>query len=147
MSIFDFLENKSKDELYPMIDFLDSSVNRTDFVKYVDLLTAGVGIGLEENGCDFPNDLDEYALTHNRGFEGIRFYSFDEKISVDVPTFRKYLRIACEVYWQKYPESKTQLEEYMSRPQPPLEEGTLEEWKRRKAAGEYPKPYSEFGNN
>lgn len=64
-------------------------------------------------------------------------------MTVDIPTFRKYLRIACEAYWKTHPESRAQIEEYLARPQPPLEEGALPEWRRRRDAGEYPTPLSE----
>ncbi len=145
MKVFDLLIKSIKDEkLYPMADFFDSLANRTDFVHYVDYLTKGISIGLEESGCDFPNSLDEYSIYQGLGFDGIHFYSFENEVSVDVSTFRKYLRIACDVYLQEHSEDRQQIEEYLARPQPPLEERTLEEWKRRKAAGEYPKPYSEF---
>lgn len=146
LSVYQTLSKTGHKESLVAASFFSSLASRIDFVYYVDYLTKGIGIGLEESGCDFPNSLDEYLIYQGLGFDGIRFYSFEDEVSVDVLTFRKYLRMACDAYLQEHPKDRQQLEEYLARPQPPLEEGTLDEWKRRKAAGEYPKPYSEFEN-
>ncbi len=138
------LNVKTAEKIRPLAVFFDS-LSDEDFVRYVDYLTKSIGIGMDGvTGCTFPNNLDEYQIMQGEGFDGIQFSFYEEDIEVDVPTFRKYLRMACEIYWQEHPESKEILEEYLARPQPPLEEGTLEEWKSRRDAGEYPKPYSEF---
>lgn len=140
------LLSEMKDKrLYLIADYLDSFQIRNNFLKEVNDLTQNWGNAVEGIlSCTFPRQLDEYELSIGEGFDGIEFSLFEDKISVDVPTFRKYLRIACEAYWTEYPKSRTQLEEYLARPQPPLEEGTVDEWKQRKATGEFPKPYSEF---
>ena len=125
--------------------YFSSSTILKNFVEEINTLT-GIGEGSSEQGilgCTFPRQLDEYEVV-NHGFDGIAFSLFEDTVVVDIPTFRKYLRIACEVYWQEHPESKEILQKYLARPQPPLEEGALDEWKRRRDAGEYPKPYSEF---
>lgn len=140
--------NKTEAKKYsPMLSYFESIINGNNFLKEVNSLTSGNGGAIEGvSACTFPEELDEYELAIGEGFDGIEFILFEDKISVDVPTFRKYLRMACEVYWTEYPESKAQLENYLARPQPPLEKDTLDEWKRRKADGQYPKPYSEFEN-
>ena len=144
-----FIEQKLReaiidDRLTIIAVYFDSSEIRNNFLKEVDSLTgAGEGNAIEGVlGCTFPRQLDEYEVV-NFGFDGVEFALFEDRISVDVPTFRKYLRIACEAYWSEHPESRAQLEEYLARPQPPLEDGALPEWKRRRDAGEYPKPISE----
>lgn len=116
-----------------------------DFSKEVDDLTE-LGEGSSEQGvlgCTFPRQLDEYEIA-NHGFNGVNFSLFEDEITVDLPTFRKYLRIACEAYWEIYPESKSQLEKYLAREQPPLEKGALPLWKEMRDAGKFPEPYSEF---
>ncbi len=134
-------ENK---KLEPIAYYFDSLAFRDEFIERVDNLTRGKGSSIEGvMGCTFPRELDEYEV-YNHGFDGIIFDCLDDEVVVDIPTFRKYLRMACEVYWKEHPESREILEKYLARPQPPLEEGALDEWKRRRDAGEYPKPYSEF---
>lgn len=128
-----------------MADYLDTYQVRENFVREIDGLTQNNGGFVEGiSGCHFPAELDEHELSIGDDFDGIEFTLFEDKISVDVPTFRKYLRMACEVYWSEHPETRMQLEEYLARPQPPLEEGTLHEWRRRRDASEYPKPLSEL---
>ncbi len=144
IAVYQVLADIGHKESFIIASFFSSLASRTDFVYYIDYLSRGMSIGLEESGCDFPSSLDEYLVSQDLGFNGVKFYEFDNEITVDVPTFRKYLRLACEAYWQEHPESKEILQKYLVRPQPPLEEGALEEWKRRRDAGEYPKPYSEF---
>lgn len=132
-------------KIVPMLTYLHTIINRNNFVKEVDDLTRNWGGAVEGiMACTFPRQLDEYELAIGEGFDGIEFIMFEDKISVDVPTFRKYLEMACEVYWTHYPESKSQLKEYLARPQPPLEEDALDEWRSRRDSGEFPKPYSEF---
>ena len=132
------------DRLTIIAVYFDANEIRNNFINEVETLT-GIGEGSAIEGilsCTFPRQLDEYEVCHH-GFDGINFSLFEDNISVDIPTFRKYLRIACEAYWKIYPKSRAQLEEYLSRPQPPLEEGALPEWRRRRDAGEYPKSLSE----
>lgn len=132
------------DRLTIIAVYFDAYEIRNNFINEVDALT-GIGEGSAIEGilsCTFPRQLDEYEVCHN-GFDGINFSLFEDNVSVDIPTFRKYLRIACEVYWKIYPEAQSQLEAYLARLQPPLEEGALPEWKQRRDAGEYSKPISE----
>ena len=125
--------------------YFDALATNNNFVQAIDGLTKNEGRVVDEYlVCYFPKQLDEGEISIGGGFEGIEFSLFEDKISIDVPTFRKYLRMACEIYWTEYPETKAKLEEYLMRPQPSLEEGASDEWKRRRDAGEYPKPYSEF---
>lgn len=140
------LEDKEKVvKIKPLLVFFDSLPD-SDFIKYVDLLTQGIGIGIEGvTGCTFPNNLDEYqVVVEGEGFDGVQFTYFEDSVEVDVPTFRKFLRIACEDYWTEYPESRLRLEEYLARPQPPLEEGTTDEWKRKQKEGEFAMPISDI---
>lgn len=144
MSWIKFDKNDEMPErLRPMGVYFQTVLNRSNFVKEVRDLTNGEGGAIEGNvSCTFPRQLDEYEVA-NHGFDGIAFDFFEDEIAVDVPTFRKYLRMACEDYLREHPEDRHQIEEYLARPQPPLEEGALPEWKRRRDAGEYPKPISE----
>ena len=136
--------NEMPEKFRPMGVYFQTIINRSNFVEEVNDLTKGEGNAIEGVvSCTFPRQLDEYEV-YNDGFNGIIFDFYEDEVVVDVPTFRKYLRMACEAYWQELPESKAVLEKYLARPQPPLEEGASEEWIRRRDAGEYPKPYSEF---
>lgn len=132
------------DRLTIIAVYFDADEVRNNFVKEVDDLTR-IGEGSAIEGilaCTFPRQLDEYEVVHH-GFDGVNFSLFEDEVTVDIPTFRKYLRIACEAYWKVHPESRALLQKYLARPQPPLEEGALPEWRRRRDAGEYPKPISE----
>lgn len=131
-------------ELRPMGSYFQTIINRNNFIQNIDTITKGLSDAIEGvSSCFFPRDLDEYEII-NHGFDGVNFSLFEDEITIDVPTFRKYLRIACEAYYEVHPESRTQLEEFLSRPQPSLEEGALPLWKEMRDAGKFPKPYSEF---
>lgn len=139
-TLLDIMDEK----LHPIAYYFDAVESHSIFIEDVNSLTNGEG-GRSIEGiidCTFPCQLDEFQI-YNSGFDGIQFIFFEEEIVVDVPTFRKYLRIACEAYWTQYPESRATLEEYLARPQPPLEEGALNDWKTLRDAGKYAKPFSE----
>lgn len=138
------IENTPQFKLLSPVQILFNAIPDSDFVRYVDALTKGAGLGIQGiTGVMFPSNLDEYEVYNGMGFDGVQFTFYDEEVEVDVPTFRKYLRMACDAYLQEHPADRQQIEEYLARPQPPLEEGALPEWRRRRDAGEYPQPISE----
>lgn len=123
----------------PLIAFLDS-IPDSRFVKTIDTLTQGYGTGFEGvTACLFPDELDEYMIARGEGFEnGVQFIFFEDEIVVDIDTFWKYLRMACEVYWQKNAQDKNSLESFLVRPKPSLEMSSeVAEWMRKWKAGEY----------
>ena len=146
MSWIKFDKNDAMPEkLRPMGSYFQTVVNRNNFVKEVNDLTKGEGDAIEGYlACTFPKQLNESDLAIGEGFDGVEFSMFEDKISVNVPTFRKYLLMVCDAYLQEHPEDRAQIEEYLARSQPPLEEGALPEWRRRRDAGEYPKPLSDI---
>ncbi len=109
-------------KLSPMIAFFNT-VGDGSFVDLVDSLTRGTRASYNSVHCFFPSDLDEYEVAKLGGKvpDGIEF-SFDwgEEVYVDVPTFRHYLKLACEAYVREHPEDKTTIDELLARPQPPL---------------------------
>jgi len=132
-------EDYQVEKFLPMINFYDS-IPDSDFVRTIDGLTQGYGRGFHGvTVCLFPAELDEYMVSHDEGFEnGVQFIDMDDEVVVDIDTFWKYLTMACEAYWNEHPESKPQLQEYLSRPKPSLElTGEVAEWIRKWKAGEY----------
>ncbi len=133
------LEEKEIREFLPMFNFFDS-IPDSDFVKTVNYLTQGNGRGFHGiTVCIFPDELDEYMISHGEGFENsVQFIDLDEEVVVDIETFWKYLTMACEAYWQEHPEAKEVLQEYLARPKPSLEMSPeVAEWWRKWKAGEY----------
>ncbi len=123
----------------PLIVFLDSIPN-SDFVNTIDSLTKGYGTGFQGvTACLFPNELDEYMISRGEGFDnGVQFIFFEDEVVVDIDTFWKYLRMACEAYWQEHPEDKETLQSYLARPKPSLEMSPeVAKWWRKWKAGEY----------
>ncbi len=109
--------------MYPVKSFFYSIFNK-DFTSKVNDLTKGISVHMEKNHCIFPNDLDDFDIEQMGGEKLNKIeFSFDwgEEVFVDIPTFREFLNMACESYWQEHPESKMILEEYLARPQPALE--------------------------
>lgn len=138
------IENHSNFKALSPMQIFFNAVPDKEFSSSAKALTEGYGDAIEGiTGCFFPRDLDEYEVYNGLGFDGIQFTFYDEEVVVDVPTFRKYLKMACDAYLQEHPKDRKQIEEYLARPQPPLEEGTMEEWRRRRNAGEYSKPLSD----
>ncbi len=133
------IQEMKNPELEPLVYFLDS-IPKSSFPKYVDILTQGYGTGFQGiTACLFPDELDEYMISHGEGFENsVQFIFFEDEVVVDIETFWKYLTMACEVYWQEHPEDKEILQKYLARPKPSLEMSPeVAEWWRKWKAGEY----------
>lgn len=138
------IENNRQFEKLSPVQILLNAIPDSDFVRYVDAMTKGAGLGIQGiTGIMFPSNLDEYEVYNGLGFDGVQFSFYEEEVTVDVPTFRKYLKMACDAYLTEHPEDRAQIEQYLARPQPPLEEDTLPEWRKRRDAGEYSKPLSD----
>lgn len=100
-----------------------NAVSDSDFVKDVDRLTRGEGMCIDVVCCHFPSGMDEYELVVERGgkpLTGIEFSLYEDEIVIDVPTFRYYLKLACNAYVREHPEDRAKIEELLARPQPPL---------------------------
>ncbi|MGI9055900.1 MAG: ribonuclease toxin immunity protein CdiI [Pyrinomonadaceae bacterium] len=136
---FQKLDISKIEELIPMLNFFDS-IPDSDFIKTVDLLTQGYGRGFHGiTVCLFPDELDEYMISHGEGFDnGVQFIDMDDEIVVDIGTFWKYLTLACEIYWQQHPKDKFVLQDYLARPKPSLEMSPeVAGWWRKWKSGEY----------
>lgn len=132
------LPDDELEKIVPIAVFFDA-IPDEKFVDCIEGLTKGHGAFFNYGGCMFPADLDEYMISHDEGFEnGVQFIDIDDELTVDMRTFRKYLEMACEGYWQERPEKKETLQRILKQPQaqpdlPP----DVAEWTRKLKAGEY----------
>jgi hypothetical protein len=94
------------------------------FIGVIDYLTRGIGYGIDvAHHCTFPSDLDDYdryVIRQGKPLEGIEFSLFDDAVVLDVPTFRRFLTMACDAQVKRHPEDRAKIEELLARPQLPL---------------------------
>lgn len=110
------------ERLFPVQAFFNA-IDDDLFVRTVDCLTRGTGAGFNNAVCSFPGDLDEYAIAvelKGKVPDGIMFSLFEDEVVVDIPTFRRFLTLACEAYVHDHPEDRARIEELLARPQPAL---------------------------
>jgi hypothetical protein len=116
-------DNPEYERFFPIQAFFNE-LNDNEFISAVDCLTRGVGAHTEKTHCFFPGDLDEYAVEVEMGGkvpDGIEFsLEWGEEVYVDIPTFRRFLTMACESYLKEHPEDTAIINELLARPQPPL---------------------------
>ena len=88
------------------------------FIEYVSsFINKKEGVGDENGGCRFPNDLDEYELFNDYGgkpFEGVECWYQDYNIVVSEEEFFNVLRQACERYIELHPDEKDELQKIMA---------------------------------
>lgn len=88
-----------------------------NFLSIVDSLLKKQGTVINDEGCSFPEDLDEDELYNDYGgipFEGVNCWSFDNEVTVSEEEFFKVLKMACERYIELHPEKKEELEQIIS---------------------------------
>jgi hypothetical protein len=111
------------EKFFPVQAFFNE-INHLNFVDVVDHLTRGIGYGMEDSGgCTFPSDMDDYERyveREGKPLEGIEFSVDDDDVVLDVPTFRRFLTMACDAHVKRHPEDRAKIEELLARPQPPL---------------------------
>jgi hypothetical protein len=110
------------EKFFPVQAFFNE-ISDGSFIRVIDHLTRGEGYGLNVAVCTFPAHMDDYERYVERAekpLEGVEFSLFDDDVVLDVPTFRRFLTMACEAYVKKYPEDRATIEELLARPQPPL---------------------------
>jgi hypothetical protein len=66
------------------------------------------------------DDYERYVERAGKPLEGIEFGIFHEDVVIDVPTFRRFLTMACDAHVKRHPEDRAKIEELLARPQPPL---------------------------
>ena len=91
--------------------------NRSDFLLTIACLLGKEGTVVNESGCHFPNDLDEYELYNDYDgvpFEGVECWSFEDEVTVSEEDFFSVLKIACERYIELHPNEKDELQKIMA---------------------------------
>jgi hypothetical protein len=110
------------EKFFPVQAFFNE-ISYPNFVDIVDYLTRGVGCELNVADCTFPSHMDDYERyveRQGKPLEGIEFALFDDVVVVDIPTFRHFLKMACDAHVKRHPEDRAKIEELLARPQPPL---------------------------
>lgn len=66
-------------------------------------------------GCSFASSCDEEDIENGDYFEdGVMFYLNDDDVIVAYQTFYDCLRLACEIYLEKYQEDNKMIDEKLS---------------------------------
>jgi hypothetical protein len=115
-------ETPEYEKFFPVQAFFNE-ISHLGFIDVVDHLTRGEGYGLNVAVCTFPAHMDDYERYVERAgkpLEGIEFSFFDDDVVLDVPTFRRFLTMACDAHVKRHPEDRAKIEELLARPQPPL---------------------------
>lgn len=95
---------------FPVITFFNAIPN-SDFLEVIEQFSLGIGRGINNTICTFPEDLDP----DEGSFEGVMFSIDDEEIVVDREVFLYYLEKACLVYLEDYPDKKSIIDTYFDR--------------------------------
>ena len=114
--LFENLDPK-KDEFIIVKELLNHFGEYPDFSLTVDCLLGKEGTVINEDGCCFPGDLDEYELYNDYNgvpFEGVKCWVYEDEIIVSENDFFKLLKIACERYIELHPNEKDELQKIMA---------------------------------
>ncbi|MCM3025303.1 ribonuclease toxin immunity protein CdiI [Bacillus safensis] len=97
-----------RDEHFPVVAFFNA-ITDDSFVNVVQHLSTGVGYGINDVDCTFPNDLEP----DEEPFHGVLFALHDDEVIVDYQTFYYYLEQACNTYITEYPQDKKTISEVL----------------------------------
>lgn len=100
-----FKSDQLENHHFPIVAFFNA-ISDNSFVHVLEQFTLGVGSGINETVCTFPEDLDP----GDEVFDGVMFSLFDEEVIVDYQTFFYYLKLACSIYLEDHPEDKAVIE-------------------------------------
>lgn len=100
---------KSKDLLapnhFPVISFFNA-ISNSDFIKVIEQMSVGIGTGINDADCSFPDDVEEYEKT----FDGVRFSLIDEEVILSYEMFYYYLNKACENYLDTFHDDRSKVD-------------------------------------
>ena len=116
VQLFENIDRKN-DNLKIAKNVLNSFGERSDFPLIVDCLLGKEGTSVNEDGCSFPDDLDEDELYNDYDgvpFEGVNCWYFDEEAIVPEDEFFKLLKEACQRYIELHPDKRNELEQILS---------------------------------
>lgn len=93
------------DPLFPAQAFFNA-ISPRDFITTIKRLLINIGAGVDDAVCTFPESLDP----GDERFEGIQFSFFEDEVTVDEPTFQKFLIAACRAHIAEHPEDLDEIE-------------------------------------
>ncbi|MFJ4376072.1 ribonuclease toxin immunity protein CdiI [Pseudomonas japonica] len=88
-----------EENLFPMQAFFNAMPARS-LISVLTAFCGGVGAGFNDAVCEFPDELNEGETQ----FEGVRFYIFDEELTVASSEFFDVLSKVCFIYIERYPD-------------------------------------------
>lgn len=71
-------------------------------------MSLGIGTGMNDVDCSFPDDVEEYE----EKFNGVKFSLLAEEVILSYDTFYYYLNRACQIYLNAYPDERREVELY-----------------------------------
>jgi len=86
-------------ELFPVQAFFNA-ISDTHFVETMLSLHAGIGRGINDVVCSFPDDLDP----GEDPFDGVRFSFFEETVVISRNMLRTVMKQACEAFIRDHPD-------------------------------------------
>ena len=98
------------DPLFPIQAFFNA-IGDHSFIETIARLLKGIGAGFDDVFCEFPSDLDP----GEEPFEGVRCALYEDEIVVDLDTFGRFLKLACENYVREHPEDKAQIDSLLQK--------------------------------
>ncbi|WP_037285170.1 ribonuclease toxin immunity protein CdiI [Saccharibacillus sacchari] len=89
----------------PAIVFFNA-ISNSDFVEVIEQMSAGIGTGINDVDCSFPDDIEECE----EKFDGVRFSLIDEEVILNYEMFYYYLNKACENYLDTFPDDRSKID-------------------------------------
>ena len=95
--------------------YFDRMYHDGRFIKALELIVKRWGCSTDGAYCNFP-DLD--SLSEEENFEGVEFsYGYppgiENTVVVSEDVCAKYIRLACDKYWEFHPEDRTKVEVFL----------------------------------
>lgn len=100
----DFRIEIEDERLFPVQAFFNA-ISDNAFVRIMLDLKRGVGSGVNDCFCEFPNELDP----GEEPFEGVRFSLFEDEVVLSLNELNKYIDQVCEVHLADFPEDRERL--------------------------------------
>lgn len=106
---------KEKNNYGIIVDFFSNIVNYKDFMRILGYMSEEKGNSGNALGYCFPNICDEEDIENGEYFEnGVMFFINEDEVIVDYQTYYNCLKLACEIYLEKFPDDKEIVEEKLS---------------------------------
>lgn len=103
--------NELRDKFFPVRAYFDAIPDEY-YIRFIEHMALGIGSNFNEVTCTFPDDLDD-----DEKFDGVCFSVevLHEEIVVDYQTFYDFLKEACNVYIEDFPNQEKYVQEVLKR--------------------------------